>query len=31
MIEPKVVILIFVSGWLVITGAKKKNDVDVAF
>ena len=31
MIEPKIVILIFVSGKLVLTGAKRKADIDTAF
>lgn len=31
MIEPKIVLLIFVSGKLVLTGAKKKSDIDQAF
>lgn len=31
MIEPKIVLLIFVSGKLVLTGAKKKEDIDDAF
>lgn len=31
MIEPKIVLLIFVSGKLVLTGAKRKEDIDNAF
>ena len=31
MIDPKIVLLIFVSGKLVLTGAKKKVDIDMAF
>ena len=31
MMEPKIVLLIFVSGKLVLTGAKKKSDIDEAF
>ena len=31
MMEPKIVLLIFVSGKLVLTGAKKKSDIDQAF
>ena len=31
MLEPKIVILIFVSGKLVLTGAKKKLDIETAF
>lgn len=31
MISPKIVLLIFVSGKLVLTGAKKKTDIDQAF
>ena len=31
MLDPKIVILIFVSGKLVLTGAKKKADIDTAF
>ena len=31
MMEPKIVLLIFVSGKLVLTGAKKKADIDTAF
>lgn len=31
MMEPKIVLLIFVSGKVVITGAKSKSDIDSAF
>jgi transcription initiation factor TFIID TATA-box-binding protein len=31
MITPKVVLLVFVSGKLVLTGAKKRNDIYQAF
>jgi transcription initiation factor TFIID TATA-box-binding protein len=31
MMDPKIVLLIFVSGKLVLTGAKKKSDIDQAF
>ena len=31
MMDPKIVLLIFVSGKLVLTGAKKKADIDTAF
>lgn len=31
MMEPKIVLLIFVSGKLVLTGAKKKEDIELAF
>ncbi len=31
MMEPKIVLLIFVSGKIVLTGAKRKADIDVAF
>ena len=31
MMEPKIVLLIFVSGKLVLTGAKKKKDIETAF
>jgi len=31
MMEPKLVILIFVSGKVVLTGAKKKKDIVLAF
>ena len=31
MIDPKIVLLIFVSGKLVLTGAKRKADIDTAF
>lgn len=31
MMDPKIVLLIFVSGKLVLTGAKKKSDIDTAF
>lgn len=31
MLDPKLVFLIFVSGKLVVTGAKKKVDIDTAF
>ena len=31
MLDPKIVLLIFVSGKLVLTGAKKKSDIDQAF
>jgi len=31
MAQPKVVILVFVSGKLVLTGARKKEDIDTAF
>ena len=31
MMDPKIVILIFVSGKLVLTGAKRKTDIDIAF
>ena len=31
MIEPKIVLLVFVSGKLVLTGAKRKVDIDTAF
>lgn len=31
MIEPKVVLLIFVSGNVVLTGAKRREDINAAF
>jgi TATA-box binding protein (TBP) (component of TFIID and TFIIIB) len=31
MLDPKIVLLIFVSGKLVLTGAKKKEDIELAF
>lgn len=31
MLDPKIVLLIFVSGKLVLTGAKKKTDIDQAY
>jgi len=31
MISPKIVLLIFVSGKIVLTGAKTKTDIDTAF
>ena len=31
MIDPKIVLLIFFSGKLVLTGAKSKQDIDTAF
>ena len=31
MLDPKLVILIFVSGKIVFTGAKNKNDIDISF
>jgi transcription initiation factor TFIID TATA-box-binding protein len=31
MLEPKLVFLIFVSGKIVVTGAKTKSDIDEAF
>lgn len=31
MLEPKLVLLIFVSGKVVLTGAKRKVDIDAAF
>lgn len=31
MLDPKIVLLIFVSGKLVLTGAKKKKDIDRAY
>lgn len=31
MLEPKLVILIFVSGKIVFTGAKNKHDIDLSF
>ena len=31
MIEPRIVLLIFVSGKLVLTGGKRRFDIDTAF
>lgn len=31
MLDPKIVLLIFVSGKLVLTGAKKKEDIELGF
>ena len=31
MLEPTIVLLIFVSGKLVLTGAKKKEDIELGF
>lgn len=31
MMDPKLVLLIFVSGKIVLTGAKRKTDIDIAF
>lgn len=31
MMDPKLVLLIFVSGKVVLTGAKRKRDIDIAF
>lgn len=31
MMDPKLVLLIFVSGKIVLTGAKRKVDIDTAF
>ena len=31
MMEPKIVLLIFVSGKIVLTGAKSRMDIDTAF
>lgn len=31
MVKPKIVLLIFVSGKVVLTGAKQKDDIDLAF
>jgi len=31
MVEPKIVILVFVSGKIVLTGAKVREEIDTAF
>lgn len=31
MLDPKIVVLIFVSGKIVLTGAKKKEDIEMGF